>query len=124
MASVKPTFSRDVAGRDGSVVLLTWALTTANPDGLPVDKVEWADRTWQAQGTWGGATLTFQGSNDGANWFSLTNAAGGAAAALTANGGLASIELPLYVRPNLTVVGAGATITVTLCARRATGMRA
>jgi hypothetical protein len=123
MATVTPTFSRDVGTRDASIVLLTWVLLTANTDGSPFEMPEWADRTWQAQGTWGGATLTFQGSNDGANWFTLSNAAGGTAATLTANGGLATIELPRYVRPNLTVAGTGATVNVTLCARRATPMR-
>lgn len=123
MATVTPTFSRDVSGRDDSVLLVTWALTSTNTDGSPMEFVEWADRTWQAVGTWGGATLTFQGSNDGANWFSLTNAAGGAAATLSANGGLATIGLPRYVRPSLTTPGVGATVTVTVCARRATPMR-
>lgn len=108
---------------DGSLMGFSWALLTASPDGSPVQFAQWADRTWQATGSFGGATLTFQGSNDGTNWFTLTNAAGGAAAALTAAGGLATIELPLYVRPNLTVVGAGATVTVTLLMRRATPMR-
>lgn len=108
---------------DGSLNLYTWPLTTANPDGAPIQAPEWADRTWQATGTFGGATVAFQGSNDGTNWFSLTNAAGGAAVALVAAGGCSTVELPLYVRPNLTVVGAGATISVTLLARRATPMR-
>lgn len=84
---------------------------------------EWSGRTWQASGTWGGATLAFEGSNDGATWFALTNAAGGAAATLTANGGLSTNELPLYVRPNLTTVGSGASLTVTCLMRRANPMR-
>lgn len=124
MATVTPTLTSQVSTQDGSVVMASWDLTTANADGSPIQYVEWADRTWQAVGTWGGATLTFQGSNDGTNWFGLTNAAGGAAATLSANGGLATVELPLYVRPNLTTPGAGATVTVKLCARRATPMRA
>lgn len=123
MASVSPQFSRDIGTRDASVVLLSWALSTANTDGLPFEMPEWADRTWQAVGSWGGATLSLQGSNDGSNWFVLSNAAGGTAATLSANGGLASIELPRYVRPNLTTPGSGATVTVSLCARRATPMR-
>lgn len=124
MATVTPTLNHQVSEADRSVFLASWSLTTANADGAPIERVEWADRTWQAVGTWGGATLAFQGSNDGTNWFPLTNAAGGSAATLSANGGLATVELPRFVRPNLTTPGAGATITVTLCARRATPMRA
>lgn len=108
---------------DGSVVLYTWNLTSANADGAPIQAPEWADRTWQAQGTWGGATLTLQGSNDGSNWFTLSNAAGAAAVTLTASAGVATIELPLYVRPNLTTPGTGATVAVTLLARRSNPMR-
>lgn len=108
---------------DGSMEMYRWTITTANFDGAPVSQPEWADRTWQANGTWGGATLIFQGSNDNVNWFTLTNAAGGLATSLTANGGMSTIELPLFVRPFLSVVGAGATVTVTLLMRRATPMR-
>lgn len=123
MPTAGATITRDIAGRDNSVVLCTWPLLTANPDGTPFEMPEYADRTWQATGTFGGATLAFQGSNDGTNWFPLSNAAGGSAATLTAAGGVATIELPRYVRPNLTTAGTGATITVTLLARRATPMR-
>jgi hypothetical protein len=123
MATVTPTFSNDVGAADRSTVLVTWALTTANADGSPLEYTEFADKTWTAFGTWGGATLTLQGSNDGTNWFSLTNAAGGTAATFTADGGKAVIETPRYVRPNLTTVGVGATVSVVLCARRHTPVR-
>lgn len=118
-----PTLNNDVGAGDRSTVLWTWTITTANTDGVAVEYSEYADKTWQAVGTWGGATLTLQGSNDGTNWFSLTNAAGGTAATFTADGGKAVIETPRYVRPSLTVVGVGASVVVTLCARRHTPMR-
>lgn len=122
MATAAYTATQPSLG-DGSLNLYSWALTTANPDGAPIQAPEWADRTWQATGTFGGATVAFQGSNDNVTWFSLTNAAGAAAVALTAAGGASTVELPLYVRPNLTTVGSGAAISVTLLARRATPMR-
>lgn len=122
MATVTPTLAK-VGDQDDSAVLFTWALTTANTDGSPLEWTQWADRCFQAVGTWGGATLTIQGSNDGTNWFSLSNAAGAAAATFTADGGKSIIELPRYVRPNLTTPGAGATVAVTLLARRAQPLR-
>jgi hypothetical protein len=110
---------------DGSLLLHVWALTTASPDGAPISAPEWADRTWQAtSAAYGGATLNLQGSNDGVNWFSLSNAAGGTVVALSAPGGAATIELPLWVRPNLTTPGTAAVIAVTMLARRANPMRA
>jgi hypothetical protein len=122
MATVN--YSNTQAGaQDGSCILYTWALTTANADGASIQAPEWSDRTWQAQGTWGGATLTIQGSNDGTNWFTLYNAATGVPITFTANGGATPIELPLYMRPNLTTAGSGATVTVTMLARRAQPLR-
>jgi len=123
MATVTPTVSRDVGERDGSVVLWTWALATANVDGFPLEWSEWADRTFTASGTWGGATLSIEGSNDGTNFFTLSNAAGGTAATFTADGCKTIIETPRWARPKLTTAGSGATVTVTLCARRQTPLR-
>jgi hypothetical protein len=121
---ITPVYTDLLSSNNGSVKQFTWALTTAVPDGVPMEWIEWADRTWQAVGAFGGATVSIQGSNDGTNWFSLTNAAGGAVVSFTAAGGAATIELPRYVRPNLTVVGSGAAITVIVVARRANPMRA
>jgi hypothetical protein len=126
MATV--TYSSNNEGaQDGSIILYTWALTTANADGAPIKAPEWSDRTWQATGTFGGATVTLQGSNDNVNWFPLTNAngaSGGTAVTFTAAGGATPVELPLWVRPNLTVVGTAAVISVTMLGRRPQPLRA
>lgn len=123
MATVTPTRSNDVGTGDGSVVQYTWTLTSSNRDGLPVEMVEWADRTLTATGTWGGATLTLQGSNDNTTFLTQSNAAGGSAATLTADGMITPIEAPRYFRPNLTVAGVGASLTVILTLRRANPLR-
>lgn len=122
MATVNPTVTTDVTG-DGSVAQFVWALTTANTDGLPVEWVSYSDRTFSAVGTWGGATVTIEGSNDGTNWVPLSDAAGAADATATANKAMTVVELTRYVRPNLTVPGTGAAVTVALIARRANPMR-
>lgn len=119
MATVTPTrTSRLEVGGDDSVAIYTWALTSANTDGLPIEWVQWADRCFTGTGTWGGATLTIQGSNDGSTWVTLNNAQGTAATA-TADKALQIVEVPRFVRPNLTTAGVGAAVTVILCARRA-----
>lgn len=124
MASVKPTVTQAGLG-DASVLQYTWALTTADNDGFPMQFPEHADITWVARGTWGGATLKFQGSADGTNFVTtgLSNAAGGTEAAVTADKIVTTIERPLFIRPILTTAGSGATITVTALARRATPNR-
>lgn len=114
---ITPTFAQ-VGDGDGSYALLTYTLVTATPDGSPFEMLDKSDICIQATGTFGGATVTMQGSNDGTNWFTCNNVAGSTAASLTAAGGMQIIERPRYMRPNLTVVGAGATIALTIMLRR------
>jgi len=114
---ITPSYAQ-VGEGDNSYALLTWALVTATPDGSPFEMLEKSECCMQATGTFGGATITWQGSNDNTNWFTCSNAAGGTAVSLTAAGGAQIIERPRYMRPNLTVVGSGATITVTAMLRR------
>ena len=115
MATVTPT-TTDLNG-DRSVVLITWALTTANADGAPVSWTDWADRSITFVGTWGGATAALEGSNDGTNWVPITDPQG-TAITKTANGIEAATEITRFVRPNLTTPGTGATISATLLMRR------
>lgn len=123
MATVTPTVENIVSMGDGTVKRITWALTTANTDGAPAQLPEFNLNTWQGSGTWGGATMAFEGSNDGTTWFPLTKVGTTTAATLTANGGVTTNEAPLYVRPNLTTVGVGATVSAVLVAIRRTPAR-
>lgn len=122
--TITPTFLNTLGRADGSAVLATWVLTTVDPIGHPVEFPEFSNFTWQYEATWGGATLAMQGSNSGNAYFTLTKVnSAGAAATATADGGVATNEISRYMRPNLTAVGAGATVTVTLVANRATPVR-
>lgn len=126
MSVPNPTFNNSIGEEDGSTILLTWALTTADHTGAGIKIPQWADRTGQFTGTWGGATAAWEGSNDDSVYGPIHNAAGAAAITATAdaNGGpFSTIELPLYMRPKLTSVGAGAVISATLLLRRANPMR-
>lgn len=113
------TVDKNIGPRDGSMVLISWTLTSADDTGDSFEFSNFADRTWQATGTWGGATLALEGSNDGQNWFALSNLASGSAATLTADGGASTLELPRYGRPRLSTAGTGASIEVSVCAREA-----
>lgn len=122
-----PTILSAVGDEDRSVRKATWALTTADPTGTAVEWPEYGDRTWAiAVGTAGGATCEIQGCNTNveADFVVLSNAAGGTALTFTTQPQCeSSIEAPQFARPKLTAVGAGAVWTVSLIARRGSGMR-
>lgn len=121
MATVTPTVV-DIS-RDGSVFLISWALTTADNDGAPVDGIEWADRSVIFQSiAWGGATAAVEGSNDKSVYIPLADPQG-TAISKSANAIEAVLELTRYLRPRLTTVGTAAAITVSMIARRANPMR-
>lgn len=119
MATVVPTVkpNSELPATKGGVLFVSWSLTTANADGRGVPVAGFKNFNWQAvAGTAGGATLAFEGSNDGINWYPLTKVGGSTAATMTASGGAETNEHPLFVRPNLTTPGAAAVWTVTLVA--------
>lgn len=124
MATVTPTVS-NAGAQDASVIQYSWTLTTADNDGAPMQIPEHADITWVARGTWGSATLKFQGSANGTDFVTtgLANAAGGTEASITADRVVTTLERPLFIRPILTTTGSGANITVVALARRATPNR-
>lgn len=111
ITGVKPLAS------EGNFALVTWNLTTADPTGVAVAYHDFSDRTVQAFGTFGGATIEWQGSLDGGTtWVVLTDPQG---TALTKTAAFleAVQEMVPLIRPVLTVVGVGATITAILYAR-------
>jgi len=114
MAAFTVTHVNDFEGK-----LFTYTLTTADPNGDKFEYLQHTDVCMQAAGgTWGGATLKLQGSNDGSTWFVMNNAAGGTAISLTADGAAQAIERPRYIRPALTTVGVGASVPVLVMARK------
>jgi hypothetical protein len=104
---------------DQSVILVTWNhLNNTQWWGAPVPYSQWADRTVQFSGTFNSATVVLEGSNDGTNYKTLTDAAG-TALSLTAAGLKQVTESPLFVRPNVnTNVGVATDITCSLLMRR------
>lgn len=92
----------------------------ANDDtGQPVLRFsEGADKTVQVFGTFAGATLTIEGSNDprvvtdadNAEWFTLSDPQG-LPLTFTSAKGEVILESPRYIRPSVSS-GAGASLTV------------
>jgi len=74
--------------------------TVGNADvGQAHEMASWPDRTVHLFGTWGGATIVLQGSNDGTNWQTLRDP-GGNNLSFTADGLKAILENPRYIRPS------------------------
>ena len=68
-----------------------------------------SDKPVTATGSFSGSgSVPMQGSNDGTNWFALTDA-GDAAIAFAAAGGEVIIENPLFIRPGPVASGDGST---------------
>lgn len=127
MATVTPTITRQIADGDGSIISAIWVLTTADTTGVAISMPEWIDRTWHIKGTQGSSVMDIQtaGSDTDADFVGVRGSAGGLAASyLTALPGVVKTdECSLFMRPKLTTAGTGASVTVTLIARRVTGLR-
>ena len=80
-------------------ILMTWEALGNADGGAPYALPFAADITVQAIGTFGGATVKLQGSNNGTDWFDLTKAGGTSAASFTAAGGATVNENPAFIRP-------------------------
>lgn len=84
-----------------------WLAMAASDDGAPFSGSQYTDRSAQVSGTFGGATLRLQGSNDGVTWATLSDPQGNALDFTSAKIEMVT-EATLFVRP-LVVGGDGTT---------------
>lgn len=99
MATITPTIDRDsVPG----AVLATWTGLATGDVGAGVPIAYAADMTGQVTGTFGGGTITWQGSNDNTNWHPMTLRSGTGNMAFTAAAVHTANENPAWVRPAVT----------------------
>jgi hypothetical protein len=119
MATVAPVFI-SLPPHDGSCIRYQWTLTGTD-DGAPVNMVQWADRTVQFEGAFGGGTVVFEGSNnDGTNYQVLTDAQA-VAISKTASGLEQVVEITQLARPRASV---GVTsVVVSMVLRRQQALR-
>ncbi len=89
-----------------------------DPDG---GGINFADKTVQMSGNWGGATIVLQGSNDGVTWFTLDDPIGDPITN-TVDFIKAVLENPLYIRPSSSG-GTGTDVDVTLSGRATLQLR-
>lgn len=112
MATVSLSVSRAKSWGDAWVA--SWALSDAD-DGSPCEMIMASEKSVQVEGTFAGATVVLQGSNDGVNWRTL-NDPNVAPLSFAAAGLKAVLEHTRYIRP-LSSGGVGAAITVTVFMR-------
>lgn len=113
MATITPTRGTLAV----NIETLTWTgLSTADTaDGLLVNGSSPAIGCMQVTGTFGGATITLQGSNDGSNYAAVTDAAGNSIT-LSAAGLKDFSTAAAYLRPSSSG-GTGDDVTVVVVLR-------
>lgn len=80
------------------VAITTWPNVAAGDTCGHIRLGVWSDRTVQVGGSFGGATVRIQGSNDDIEYFTLTDPQGNPLSFVAA-GLEAIIELPAFLRP-------------------------
>lgn len=97
----------------GANALFTWANLQAGDQGKPVEFSEFADRSVQFSGVFGGGSASLEGSNDGENWHVLTDTAG--APITKTQGAISAVtEMTRFVRPSVSGGDGSGGITCTL----------
>ena len=114
MATIIPVINKTLQGAN-SIATATWTMGGADT-GVPVALTDWYDRSIQISGTFGAATVTIQGSNDGTNWSTLRDPASVALTFTTADI-KQLLELSIYLRV-ITTGGTGTTLSVVMAGRQ------
>ncbi|WP_374312437.1 hypothetical protein [Dongia sp.] len=82
------------------VAITTWPALLASETGEPVEAAQFADRSVQISGSFGGASVIVEGSNDGVSYFPLTDPQGNSLT-FTASKLEAVTELTRWLRPRV-----------------------
>lgn len=116
MAVITPTIS-EIKAYEENTRVVSWANIANGDTCTDVELPGFNIRSIQFAGTFGGATIVLQGSNDSTNYSTLTNGRG-TAISKTAAAFEDVHQVSRLTRPSISG-GAGSTITATLlCVRR------
>ena len=119
MATITPTQTNAPTGSPSAepkVRQTVWAAIGDADTCTPVRLPDFTDQTVQFGGTFGGATLTLQGSNDGTTYSILTDPQGNNIS-VTVAAIKSVLQAPLWIKP-VTASGVSSSTTVTLISRR------
>lgn len=112
MATIKPTITDVGQTGSGYVFQAVWANVTEADSCQAVQYPEYADKSIQVFGTFGGASVALHGSNDGTNFAALNDASGTVIAITTAKI-KAVLENTVQIKPVITG-GASQVLTVAM----------
>ncbi len=116
MALLSPTFTRPVTEEGLDEIVATWGPAGDTDTFSAVSLPQRADRTFQVWGTFAGATVVLNGSNDAVHYSQLNDAFGNPIA--LGGAGLKQVtESSLWVQP-ATQNGSGSSVTVIMTFRR------
>lgn len=107
MATVTPVM--DMLER-GTLIKWTWNALRQSDTGGVVEWARLADRSVHIYGTWGGASVVMEGSNDGSNMCQLENLKG-LPISVSANALFGILQLCCHIQPR--VVGGDGTTNLT-----------
>lgn len=114
MATITATTDRNTSN---GAIIVTWTSMGTADTGSSFSVPSAASLTLQHTGTFGGATIVLQGSNDGTTWATLTQTGGSnTAMSYTVAGVHSSVDMPVYVRP-VTSGGSGTVVDAILVCR-------
>lgn len=99
------------------VAVTTWSPLAADDDGGPVRLAVYSDRSIQVSGTFGGASVTIGGSNDGETYHALTDP-NGDTLTLTTGTLRTIVELPIFLKPRVFGGDGTTNLKVVLSGRR------
>lgn len=125
MATINPTRSDVSEKRNGSAIVVTWTNVTEADTCTAINMPEFADKSIQVAGTFGGTSVAIQGSNDGSNFSALRDPTSTVIAITTAAGGAglkAVLENTWQIKPVLTG-GASVSLTISVLCRLAQPLR-
>ncbi len=112
MGTVSNSGGEDV---EGDIFMYDWPVMGNDDSGVPLKIAGQSERTLTATGSFGGATLVFEGSNDDTVYFTL-KAADGTSLSMTQDSIFLILENPRFIRPT-TSGGTGTAIKVMICAK-------
>jgi hypothetical protein len=118
MATITPTIKELPFPGAGRALLVTWGPMANGDVGAQTDAWDYADRSYQIEGTFGASgAVAMEGSNDGANWHTLTDPQGNS---LTfGSAGLKEVtEVTQFIRPHVTNGDGTTALTVTAFLRK------
>lgn len=122
MAAVTPTI-RTVGAGNFACRVATWASIGDSDTCTPVSFPDLTDRSVQVFGTFGGASIAIQGSNDAGTTFAPLNDPGGTVIGITTAKIKAILENSEQIKP-VTSGGTGSSLTVCILFHLSQALRA